>query len=145
VEAEDTGGEDIGAGDEADIEAGVAAIGAGADVAVGAGAVAVIGAGVAVIGAGAVAIGAAATGAAVTTEVRAEGGEFPALMLQPGRSDHARSGITIRRQLFPNSAANRFSPLRLKLTTRLPGTLSRAAHFSSVNLVIIAAPSVPAR
>jgi len=45
----------------------------------------------------------------------------------------------------PNSAAKRFSPLRVKLTTRLPGAASRAAHFSSVNRVITAAPSVPAR
>ena len=48
-------------------------------------------------------------------------------------------------RLLPNSAANRFSPVRVKLTTRLPGAPSRAAQFSSVNLVIIAAPSVPAR
>ena len=47
--------------------------------------------------------------------------------------------------LSPNSAANRFSPLRLKLTTRLPGVASRTAHFSSVNRVMMAAPSVPAR
>jgi hypothetical protein len=47
--------------------------------------------------------------------------------------------------LFPNSSANRFSPLRVKLTTRLPGAESRAAHFSSVNRVIMAAPNVPAR
>ena len=45
----------------------------------------------------------------------------------------------------PNSAANCFSPLRVKLTMRLPGVGSRAAHFSSVNRVIMAAPSVPAR
>ena len=47
--------------------------------------------------------------------------------------------------LSPNSAANRFSPVRVKLTTRLPGAGSRAAQFSSVKRFIIAAPSVPAR
>lgn len=46
---------------------------------------------------------------------------------------------------FGNSAANRFSPIREKFTTRLPGAELRAAHFSSVNRAIIAAPSVPAR
>ena len=46
---------------------------------------------------------------------------------------------------FPNSAANRFSPFREKLTTRLPGVESRAAHFSSVKRVNSAAPKVPAR
>ncbi len=53
----------------------------------------------------------------------------------------------IRNQLspLPNSAAKRFSPVREKLTTRLPGAESRAAHFSSVKRVITAAPSVPAR
>jgi uncharacterized membrane protein YdfJ with MMPL/SSD domain len=45
----------------------------------------------------------------------------------------------------PNKAANRFSPVRVKLTTRLPGVESRAAHFSSVKRLIKAAPSVPAR
>ncbi len=44
---------------------------------------------------------------------------------------------------MPNSAWNRFSPLRLKLTTRLPGAASRAAHFSSVKRFIMAAPNVP--
>lgn len=46
---------------------------------------------------------------------------------------------------FPNSAAKRFSPVRVKLTTRLPGAGSRAAQFSSVKRLITAAPSVPAR
>jgi hypothetical protein len=45
----------------------------------------------------------------------------------------------------PNSAAKRFSPVRVKLTTRLPGAESRAAQFSSVKRRITAAPSVPAR
>ena len=45
----------------------------------------------------------------------------------------------------PNNAAKCFSPLRVKLTMRLPGAESRAAHFSSANRVIMAAPSVPAR
>ncbi len=51
----------------------------------------------------------------------------------------------LRDQLCPNSAANRFSPFREKLITRLPGVSSRAAHFSSVKRAIMAAPSVPAR
>jgi len=46
---------------------------------------------------------------------------------------------------LPNNAANRFSPVRVKLTTRLPGAGSRAAQFSSVKRFITAAPSVPAR
>jgi len=46
---------------------------------------------------------------------------------------------------LPNSAAKRFSPVRLKLTTRLPGAESRTAHFSSVKRFMTAAPSVPAR
>src|SRR5438876_1649687 len=46
---------------------------------------------------------------------------------------------------LPNSAAKRFSPVRVKLTTRLPGVGSRAAQFNSVKRLITAAPSVPAR
>ncbi len=55
------------------------------------------------------------------------------------------AGSAARYSVSPNSAANRFSPLRVKLTTRLPGVSSRAAHFSSVKRVSSAAPSVPAR
>src|SRR6202162_3304419 len=44
--------------------------------------------------------------------------------------------VQVRYSLSPNSAANRFSPARLKLTTRLPGAVSRAAHFNSVKRVI---------
>ncbi len=33
--------------------------------------------------------------------------------------------------------------MRVKLTTRLPGVVSRAAHFSSAKRLIIAAPNVP--
>jgi len=40
---------------------------------------------------------------------------------------------------------NRFSPVRVKFTTRLPGVGSRAAQFSSVKRFMTAAPSVPAR
>jgi hypothetical protein len=61
------------------------------------------------------------------------------------RSASTLCAVGVCYSLSPNSAANRFSPVRLKLTTRLPGVASRAAHFSSVNRAIIAAPSVPAR
>src|SRR3954454_8398313 len=48
-----------------------------------------------------------------------------------------------RSSACPNSAANRFSPLRLKLTMRLPGGGSGAPQFGAGNAVMSAAPSVP--
>ena len=66
-----------------------------------------------------------------------------------GRRDHDRTTVlnAARRRYSaaPNSVANRFSPFLEKLTTRLPGVTSRAAHFNSVKRSIKAAPKVPAR
>ena len=93
-------------------------------------------------GAGTIVIG-VVTGTAITGECALETDAL------------ARAGTAIRSLPFeprprryscsPNRAANRFSPWRVKLTTRLPGAASRAAHFSSVNRFNNAAPSVPAR
>ncbi len=69
-------------------------------------------------------------------------------MLPAGRGRRSSNMVCGRLKRCASSArlaceqrGNRFSPVRVKLTTRLPGVGSRAAQFSSVNRFITAAPA----